>query len=183
VILFYSTYWRIRWTRILIVFSLVLMVNCSTAIRRDAKPELSGVKLNIYLLGTDTQKYLGQKQLKDDNKEFAEIDLAIQNSSDEPQYVDFRFLYNESKKDPALVSIADIKFCCSFGEVFIQKFKEFAMLSNPYILTLDPGQVEKRSYYFIIDKGEIPKELTFYNSLNNGKDGLEKIGIIRINKP
>ncbi|WP_244242140.1 hypothetical protein [Leptospira kanakyensis] len=76
------------------ILSLFVVFNCSTAKIKDAKPDVSGPSLNIYLLGTDTTNYAGRKRIIDSNYEFAEVDIAFQNISKEPYPIEFLYMYN-----------------------------------------------------------------------------------------
>ncbi|TGK86995.1 hypothetical protein EHQ24_05210 [Leptospira noumeaensis] len=168
------------------VLSLFVLVSCSTAKIKDAKPEVSGPNLSIYLLGTDTTDYAGQKRVIDSNYEFAEVDIAFQNISKEDYPIDFLYMYNEAKgNSPESASIVGLHFCCHFGEGLLQELRSTAFLTSLYNTTLLPGQIETRRYHYLVKKGEFPKELTFYKKLTKEKDskeGLEKIAVIPIKR-
>ncbi|TGL90844.1 hypothetical protein EHQ68_05350 [Leptospira congkakensis] len=168
------------------VLSLFVVVNCSTAKIKDAKPDTTGPSLNIYVLETDTTNYSGRKKIVDSNFEFAEVDIAFQNISKEPYPIDFLYMYNEAKgNSPESASIVGLYFCCHFGEGLLQELRSMAFLTSLYNTTLSPGQIETRRYHYLVKKGEFPKELTFYKKLTKEKDpkeGLEKITVIPIKK-
>ncbi|EOQ96768.1 hypothetical protein LEP1GSC195_1937 [Leptospira wolbachii serovar Codice str. CDC] len=168
------------------IFSILIAINCSTAKIKDAKPDVNGPNLNIYLLGYDTTNYVGKKHITDSNYEFAEVDIAFQNVSKEPYPIDFPYMYNEAKGNSAeSASIVGLSYCCHFGEDLLQDLKSIVLFTSLYEATLSPGQIETRRYYYLIKKGEIPKELTFYKKLKKEKDakeGLEKIAVIPVKK-
>ncbi|EMY70101.1 hypothetical protein [Leptospira vanthielii] len=168
------------------VLTLLVATNCTTAKIKDVKPDVSGPKLNIYFLGGDTTNYVGKKHITDSNYEFAEVDIAFQNISKDPYPIDFQYMYNEAKgNSPESASIVGLSYCCHFGEDLLQDLQSIVLLTSLYEANLSPGQIETRRYYYLIKKGEIPKELTFYKKLNkekDGKEGLEKIAVIPVKK-
>ncbi|TGK84053.1 hypothetical protein EHQ31_04995 [Leptospira montravelensis] len=168
------------------IFSIFIVINCSTAKIKDAKPDVNGPKLNIYLLGSDTTNYVGKNRINDSNYEFAKVDIAFQNITNEPYTIEFPYMYNEAKgNSPEAATIVGLKFCCHIGEELIQDVRSLALLTSIYETTIAPGQIETRRYYYLVKKGEFPNELTFYKKLRketDGKDGLEKIGVIPVKK-
>ncbi|MBM9588901.1 hypothetical protein JWG41_00465 [Leptospira sp. 201903075] len=167
------------------VFVLLLFPYCKTIPSRDAKPDVIGPKLHIYLLETGTSEFSDRKVIQDKRYEFAEISLAFQNVSNEDYVVDLRLIFDDSKSESEYSTSIDSKQCCNIFEEMPKLFDTATILADPFLLNLHPGEMEKRRLYYLVKKGDYPQELTLYHSLNNGKsgkDGLEKIAVIPIKK-
>lgn len=168
------------------LFSLLIAINCSTAKIKDAKPAVNGPNLNIYVIGYDTTNYVGKKRIIDSNYEFAEVDIAFQNISKDPYPIEFLYMYNEAKGNgPESASVVGLSYCCHFGEALWQDLRSLVLFTSLYDATLSPGQIEMRRYFYLVKKGEIPKELTLYKKLRketDSKEGLEKISIVPVKK-